>query len=62
VPRRFILRCIEKHTFLDAEEIQKLCTKREQIERAQDQLAHVISVVEKCLLKGGAEVERDLTR
>jgi hypothetical protein len=56
------LRCIEKHTFLDAEEIQKLCTKREQIERAQDQLAHVISVVEKCLLKGGAEVERDLTR
>lgn len=51
VPQKFLIRCFYKQGYLTTKEITRISQKLTQINQVENQLLHLKSIVEKCLLK-----------
>ena len=51
IPQKLIKRCFEAHSFLSKGDCKRLQSKKEDLEKASAQIAHALSVVDKCLVK-----------
>jgi hypothetical protein len=51
IPQKLIKRCFEVHSFLSRDDCKRLQSKKEDLEKAGAQIAHALSVVDRCLIK-----------